>query len=369
MEIILTYDPRWGNLPEDQISCWESLGTVDYVTALLRETGNTVLLVPTDDAFESRLGEISNKHADSLVFWLNEFLPTDPGKKATAGRPFTVGVIEKLGMMHTGPGSKALGLGLDKEATKEVFRRLGLPTPESYVVYPGNHSPIHQHGHWDGYVIIKPLLHGDSIGIDEFSVVSAGDIVSIRERVERIQHEFDEPVLVERYIGGEGIRELTAPMLISHDGRIAGLPVTEIDLSQVAPAQGKFRFLTHATKQEEYHLKIPAELSSEIVRRIHSDARRIIREIGCRDMTRVDMRYGPTGLYYIEVNVDPGKSRFNSYLTAAAFSLGLDYAAIVAFIPYQAMLRYGLEPASELKELVKPVMALFDAAQPVATNP
>ena len=369
MKIVLTYDPRWGYTPKDHISCWESLDTVEYVAGLLGETGNTVLPVKADDAFEFRLKEIMDKHSGPLVFWLNEFMPTDSGKKLTAGRPFTVSVMEKVGMMHTGPGSEALGIGLDKEATKDVFRRLGLPTPESYVVYPGDHSPIYQQGHWDGYVIIKPLLHGDSIGIDEFSVVCADDFGSIRERVERIHHEFDEPVLVERYIGGEGTREFTVPMLISHAGRIAELPITEIDLSRITVAQGRFRFLTHAIKDEEYHLKIPAALPPEIIRRIHSDVGRIIKEIGCRDMARVDIRDDATGLYYIEVNVDPGKSRFNSYLTASAYSLGLDYAGIIAFIPYQAMLRYGLEPPGELEELVKPVMALFDTGQAVAVNP
>ena len=188
MKIVLTYDSRWGYTPEEhkvflEDLSWESLDTVEYVTGLLGETGNIVLPVITDDTFEFRLKEIMNEHAEPLVFWLNEFMPTDPGKKLTAERPFTVSVIEKIGMMHTGPGSKALGIGLDKEATKDVFRRLGLPTPESYVVYPGNHSPIYQHGHWDGYVIIKPLLHGDSIWIDEFSVVYADDFESIRERV------------------------------------------------------------------------------------------------------------------------------------------------------------------------------------------
>jgi hypothetical protein len=47
----------------------------------------------------------------------------------------------------------------------------------------------------------------------------------------------------------------------------------------------------------------------------------------------------------------------------------LDYPAIIAFIPYQAMLRYGLEPPRELEELVNPVMALFDPSQTVAVNP
>jgi D-alanine-D-alanine ligase len=343
---------------------------VDYLAGLLGETGNIVLPVITDDTFEVRLKEIMNEHAEPLVFWLNEFMPIDPGKKLTAERPFTVSVLEKIGMMHTGPGSKALSIGLDKEATKDIFRRLGLPTPESYVVCPGNPSPIYQHGHWDGYVIIKPLLHGDSILIDEFSVVHADDFGSIRERVEQIHREFDEPVLVERYIGGESTREFTVPMLISHDGRVAELPIIEIDLSRIPAAQGRFRFLTHAIKNEKnYYLKIPAELPPEITSRIYSDVGRIIKEIECRDMIRVDIGYDSTGLHYIEVNVNPGKTRFSSYLTASAYSPGLDYPAIIAFIPYQAMLRYGLEPPRELEKLVNPVMALFDTGQSVAVNP
>ena len=201
MNIVLTYDPRWKCTPEDQSPFWASRDTVQYVAGLLEETGNTVLLVKANDAFKLRLGEIISKHSRPLVFWLNEFMPTDSGKDV-----FTVSVREKVGMMHTGPDSEALGIGLDKEATKDALRKLGLPTRESYVVYPGDYSPIYQDRPWGGYVIIKPLLQGNSRGMDEFSVVSADDFESIRERVEQIHHEFDEPVLVERYIGGKNSR-------------------------------------------------------------------------------------------------------------------------------------------------------------------
>jgi D-alanine-D-alanine ligase len=355
MRIVLTYDPRWEYTPEHHTPFWASLDTVEYVAGLLEETGNNVLLVKADDAFEFRLEEIKNKHSGPLVFWLNEFMPTDSGKDM-----FTVSVIEKVGMLHTGPGSKALGIGLDKEATKEMFRELGLPTPESYVVCVDEYSPIYQHDHWRNYVIVKPLLQGNSRGMDEFSVARADDSESIRQKVERIHDEFDEPALVERFVGGENAREYTVSMLISHDGRIAELPLTEIDLSKIPAAQGRFRFLTHDIKDEKYYLKIPADLPSETIRRIHSEVGRIVEAIDCRDMTRVDMRGDSSGLYYIEVNVNPGKNRF-SYLTTSAYSLGLDYPEIVAFIPHQAMLRYGLGPPRELEELVESVMALFDA--------
>jgi len=353
MRIILTYDPRWDYTPVDHTPFWASLDTVEYVTELLEETGNTVLLVKADDAFEFKLREIMTQHSDPLVFCLNEFLPTDSGKDI-----FTIKIIEWVGMMYTGPSSEAAGIGLDKETTKDVFRRLGLPTPESYVVYPDDFSPIYQSGLRRGNVIIKPLLQGNSQGLDEFSVVRADDFESIIERVERLHHEFDEPALVERYIGGKKAREFTVPMFISHDGRTAELPITEIDLSHIPIAQGKFRFLTHDIKDEKYYLRLPAELPPKVTRIIYSDVRCIIKEVGCRDMTRVDIRADTAGLYYLEVNVNPGKNRF-SYLTTSAYSVGLEYPEIIAFIPYQAMLRYGLEPPRKLEELVKPVMALF----------
>ena len=358
MKIVLTYDPRWAYTPEDQTPLWASLDTVEYVAGLLEDTDNTVLLVKADNTLEFRLEEVMNKHSEPLVFWLNNFMPTDSGKDVP-----TIGFIEKVGIMHTGPSSEAQAIGRNKEATKAVFRRLGLPTPESYVVCPGDYSPIYPNGHWDGYVIVKPLLRGGSRGLDEFSIVRADDFESIRARVERLHHEFDEPALVERHIGGESAKEFTVPMFISFDGRIAELPIVEMDLSQMPVAQGRFRFLTRDIKcGEKYYLKIPAELPPEIIRGIHSDVGRIIREIGCRDMTRVDMRGDSTGLYYLEVNVNPVKNRI-SYLTTSAYSLGLDYPEIVAFVPYQAMLKYGLEPPKKLEELVKPVMALFDTSK------
>jgi D-alanine-D-alanine ligase-like ATP-grasp enzyme len=357
MRIVLTYDPRWEYTPKDHTPFWASLDTVDDVTGLLEETGNAVLRVQADEAFELRLVDISSKYPESLVFWLNEFMPTVSGTDA-----FTVCVPEKLGMMHTGPSSKALAAGLDKERTKDVFRRLGLPTPESYVVYPDDCLPIDQNSHWHGHVIIKPLRQGNSRGMDEFSVVRADNVASITEKVERIHDTFGEPVLVERYIGGENAREYTVPMLIAHDGRTVELPIAEIDLTQIPAAQGRFKFLTHEIKDEKYYLKIPAQLAAGAASRISADVNRIVRAMGGRDMTRVDMRGDSTGLYYLEVNANPGKNRF-SYLTTSAYSLGLSYPQIIAFIPYQAMLKYGLVPPGKLEKLVEPVLALLDARQ------
>ena len=257
-----------------------------------------------------------------------------------------------------------MATGLDKEATKQVFRKLGLPTPPGYVVRPGDFSPIYSYPSWDGPAIVKPLRQGNSEGMDEQAVVDPGNHELVRQRAERIHEQFGEPALVERYVGGNGARELTVPMLISHDAAVAELPLIEIDLAQVPAAQGEFSFLTHEIKDETYYLKIPAELPRHEAASLRRDAERIIAEIGCMDMTRIDLRGDSQGWYYIEVNVNPGKNRF-SFLPASAYTVGLDYSQMVTLIPYQAMLRYGLQPPRALKQLVEPVMALFDGSAPL----
>jgi D-alanine-D-alanine ligase-like ATP-grasp enzyme len=364
MNIVLTYDPRWEYKPENITPYWASLDTVDYIVGLLEDLGYNTLLVRADDGFEYNLREIKNSHPNSLVFWLNEFMPT-----IYKVDRFTVSIIEKVGMMHTGTCSAVLGVGLDKEATKNVFRKLGLSTPESVVVYPGDYSPIFQGVYWDDFVIIKPLLQGGSNGIDQFSVLYAKDTDLIRAKVEEIHFRFNEPALIEKYIGGNDVREFSVPILISNTGKIAELPIIEIDLGQISGLNGKYQFLTQAFKQEKRansktinekgYLKIPADLPLETLRRIYSDVGRIVKEIGCKDMIRTDIRADSTGLYYLEVNVNPGKNKF-SYLLMSAYFLGLDYSQIIGFIPYQALLRYGLEPSRKLKQLVKPVKDLFE---------
>lgn len=353
MNIVVTYDPSWKYTPKDQSPSWTSLDTVQFVADLISNIGYEIILIEADDLLEVNLIAVEKGYPDTLVFWLNEFMPMGSGREI-----FTVEIIEKTRLMHTGPSSKALGIGLNKEATKNVFRMHGLPTPQSYVVYPGDFSTIHQTNSWNGFALIKPLLQGNSRGMDDSSVVPAEDFESIQKRVERIHEEFNEPALVEEYIGGIEEKEYTAPVIISFDGRLGYLPLTEIDLTQLPAAQGNFRFLTNAMKNNMNYLKIPADLSNYACDIIRSDVRKIIKTIGCKDFARIDMRFNSTGLYYVEVNVNPGKN--NSSLNMAANSLGYSYEQIIAFIPYQAIQKYGFEPKRKLEKLVYPITTLLE---------
>lgn len=350
MDILLTYDPNWKFTPKDRTPFWPSLDTVNFIKKVLTETGNNIITLKTDQKFENKLRELHQKNHDILVFWLNEFLPPYFKEK------FTVEILEYEEMYYTGAKSKALATGLDKEATKKIFREMNLLTSASYIVY-SDYSVIKENRQ-KGFVIIKPLLQGNSRGMDETSVVDGNDFEAIEGKVKQIQKQYNEPVLVEEYISGKNVREFSIPLLIAHTGKIAKLPIVEIDLDKIPKKQGKFKFLDHSIKDEIYYLIIPADIEDESVKKLYSDAERISAEIECRDMTRLDLRVNGEGYYWIEINVNCGKNRF-SYLSEAFYTLGFDYRQLLGFIPYQEMLRYGLEPPKQLEELITPVMQLF----------
>ncbi len=348
MDILLTYDPNWKFTPKDQTPFWPSLDTVNFVKKMLTETGNNIITLKTNQKFKTKLREFHQKNHDVLVFWLNEFLPPYFKEK------FVVEILEHEGMYHTGPKSKALSTGLDKEASKKIFRELNLLTPASYTV-SSDYSVIKENRQ-AGFVIIKPLLQGNSRGMDETSVVDGNDFEAIEGKVKQIQEQYNEAVLVEEYISGENVREFSIPLLISHTGKIAKLPIVEIDFEKIPKRQ--FKFLDHSIKDEIYYLIIPANIEDDLVKELYSDAERISAEIGCRDMTRLDLRANEEGNYWIEINVNCGKNRF-SYLSEAFYTLGFNYKQLIGLIPYQGMLTYGLEPPKQLEELITPVMQLF----------
>jgi D-alanine-D-alanine ligase len=165
------------------------------------------------------------------------------------------------------------------------------------------------------------------------------------------------------------VKELSAPVLISNAGDVYALPILELDLNKVSNPPGSYNFLTQSFKEQnrakclkvedKIYLKVPAVLNQEMIDRINPDVATIVNAVGCRDMARVDIRWDSSGLYYIELNVNPGKNKF-SYLMMAGYSLGLSYAEMISFIPYQALLRYGIQPTKQLERLVAPVTSLFE---------
>ena len=215
--------------------------------------------------------------------------------------------LDAAGLPYTGPGAAASRLCMDKPATKAVFRKAGVPTPEGAVVTAAAAAfpppfPLP--------VVVKPPRDGSSVGLSK--VTEAGQWPEA-VRLAAAQDAQSE-ALVERFVPG---RELAVGVVGDE-----ALPVLEI----VAP-NGWYDYHAKYAPGVSRHVYPPEDATTREAQRLAVLA---ARATGCRGAVRVDFRLSPEGaLYTLEVNTAPGCTE-TSLLPDAAARAGIPFPALCA---------------------------------------
>jgi D-alanine-D-alanine ligase len=222
------------------------------------------------------------------------------------------GVLEFLQIPYTHSGVLASAVAMDKPMAKAVFARAGLPLAEGMVV------PRESLGVADPLpapFVVKPTNEGSSVGV---RIVRPNDN-SWREEARRWPFA---DALVERFIAG---REITVAVM---DGRALGA-------LEIRP-RGTFYDYTakYATGGSDHLMPAP------IHQRAYDDALDIAlrahRTLGCRGVSRADLRYDDTAgepgrMILLEVNTQPGMTP-TSLVPDIARHAGIDFPALVAWM-------------------------------------
>lgn len=213
-------------------------------------------------------------------------------------------ILEDMGMPYTGSGVEASRSALDKIATKDIFKKRGIPTP-GYAVFERRDIDAKSDLPTVWPVVVKPQFEGSSIGLS-----IAGDEKSFKIAVNKAL-DYGDKALVEEYING---RELTVGILGDK-----ALPVIEIVTSQgVYDYEAKYkdpatRYLVPAPIDEVF-----AKLAGELGKKSH-------KALGCRSFSRVDMMLDKEGkIFVLEVNTIPGMTE-RSLLPKAAGAAGINF--------------------------------------------
>jgi len=163
--------------------------------------------------------------------------------------------------------------------------------------------------------VVKPLNEGSSVGVHivqgDDAAPTAGQLGGPGARV-----------MVERYVPG---RELTVAVM---GGKALG--VTEI-----RPVEGFYDFAAKYTAGRTEHL-VPAPLPAAVYDLAMSWAVTAHRTLGCRGVTRADLRYDDTAvdpgeLYLLEINTQPGMTPL-SLVPEAAAQAEIDFETLVEWM-------------------------------------
>ena len=217
-------------------------------------------------------------------------------------------LLEGMRIPYTGSGPAASRSALDKESSRSVFIKHGLPVPECVICRRGRDLPYQAILSLGFPVVVKPATQGSSIGLS---------IIDTQEELQpalSAAFGYDEKVLAEKYVKG---RELTVSVL---GGK--ALPVIEIVT--------KRRFFDFEAKYQQGLTEYiaPARLDPGIARRCQELAVACHRALGCGGCSRTDMIMDDSGaIFLLETNAIPGLTA-TSLLPKAAKLEGMDFPGL-----------------------------------------
>jgi D-alanine-D-alanine ligase len=232
------------------------------------------------------------------------------------------GLLELLQLPYTHSGVLASALAMDKQKAKVVMAAAGVSVPEGLIVSRSDAAARHV---IEPPYVVKPNNEGSSVGV----IIVREDRSHPPQELGREDWAFGEHVLVEKFVAG---RELTCAVM---GDRALGV----ID---IRPATGLFYdYDAKYAAGGSIHV-LPAELSPNIYQRVQELALTAHQALGCRGVSRADLRYDDTpggsgALVVLEVNTQPGMTA-TSLVPEMAAHAGLSFGELVQWMVEDASL-------------------------------
>ncbi len=218
------------------------------------------------------------------------------------------GVLEWLQIPYTHSGVMASAIAMDKTRTKEVYRTAGLPIADSRIV---GRDVVGQGHVLPPPYVVKPNNEGSSVGV---YIVQQGQDAPVMPET------MPATVMVEAYAPG---REMSVSVMGDR-----ALCVTDII------TQGWYDFDAKYKPGGSRH-QLPANIPAEIEAACLDYALRAHRALGCRGLSRTDIRWDDTkglaGLILLETNTQPGMTP-TSLSPEQAAHLGISFPELCAWI-------------------------------------
>jgi D-alanine-D-alanine ligase len=241
-------------------------------------------------------------------------------------------LLELLDIPYTGSDPATLSLALDKALAKKVVRAAGIDTPNFQLMTTGRERLDKQFTRWP--LMVKPVAEGSSKGVVGKSVCHSE--AELREVVKELVDRYDQPALIEEYIGG---REFTVGLLGERRPKV--LPPMEIVFTDRSDKTPIYKFEDKLEANDRIKYEVPAKLEPSTLERMKSAARGAFMALGCRDVARIDFRMDEAGrIYFLECNPLPGLTPGWSDLVLIAQGEGMDYPTLIGEILTGAIRRY-----------------------------
>lgn len=223
------------------------------------------------------------------------------------------GILNLMKIPYTHSGLLASAAAMDKSFARHIFQAEGIPVARGVVVRRGeSDDPLPRP------YVVKPLNEGSSVGVyivrdnNNYSPLSDWPFA-------------DDRVLVEEFVPG---RELTVAVM--GDRALGALEITS--------DRGFYDYEAKYSPGGSRHI-VPAPVPQAIYDRACALGVAAHQALGCRGVSRADLRYDDSGaeprLVVLEVNTQPGMTSVSLVPDIAAY-VGIGFQDLVAWMVEQA---------------------------------
>ncbi len=218
------------------------------------------------------------------------------------------GLLNILDIPYTHSGLLASALAMDKPMAKRLFAVAGIPVAEHKVV---RRADAVRGDVMARPYVVKPLNEGSSVGV---TIVHEGDN---EPPFTDATWPFGAEVMVERFVPG---KELTVAVMGDK-----ALAVTEITTDR-----GFYDYDAKYAEGGSAHL-VPAPLEPAVYDETMRLSALAHEALGCRGLSRADLRYDGDTVYLLEINTQPGMTH-TSLVPEQAAHVGLSFEELVSWM-------------------------------------
>jgi len=203
---------------------------------------------------------------------------------------------------------------MNKEYTKRLLKTCGIPLVKSVFVQKG--EDVKEKTKDLKYSLItKPVSEGSSFGMTK--VNSPEELIAAYNEATK----YNPDVLIEEYLTG-----ISATVgVLEHNGETFATEILEL-----RPKNEWYDYEAKYTKGMTEFI-LPAQISSELTKKVKEIAVKAHMAAGCSGVSRVDFLIVNEIPYVLEINTSPGMTD-TSDLPAQAAVMGIDYDNLVLLI-------------------------------------
>lgn len=273
--------------------------------ALLSKGLNVVLI----DAGENAVDQVKAAEAELVFIALH-------GSFGEDGRIQTL--LEDAGIPYTGSGPEACRRAMDKEVSRELFHKAGLPEPR-WKILRDPKAPMPQELGLP--LFVKPCRGGSSIGVTQ--------VLSAKDWTQALAAAFaeDDKVIVESKIAG---REMAVGILGDH----------ALSAIEIRPAREFYDYTAKYSNSGTQYV-FPDDLTDPVLRRIQHTALKAHLALGCAGFSRVDLIVTRDADYVLEANAIPGLTE-TSLLPKQALREGIQFPDLCVMMIDESLRSRGL---------------------------